>query len=137
MPDVILIYLGINDWANGVTVYRDKDDCTIIQYYKSFSGAYEDMLSKLKKNYPFSEIWCCTLGKTLISSYPDFTFPCCYNGIDISKYNEIIRLTAQEQNCKVIHLSVPYDTIDGIHPNADGMDTIAEMVLHSLCKEDL
>lgn len=131
-PDVIIVNIGVNDWANGVTVDCVKEECTSYEYYTSFSGAYEDMLVKLKKNYPQSEIWCCTLCETVISEKPSFKFPRSYKGIDIGKYNEVIYHTAREQGCKVIDLCAPYDSLDGTHPNAAGMNTIAMMILRSV-----
>lgn len=145
-PDVILVNMGINDWANGVSVDPVKDECTVDAYYRSFSSAYEDMLVKLKKNYPQSEIWCCTLGTTSISRNSSFEFPRSYKGIDIGIYNEAIRISARRHGCNVIELRVSYDTLDGTHPSAVGMNTIAAMVIRRMnpdaatefmeCKED-
>lgn len=134
-PDVIIVNMGVNDWANGAAVDFFKDDCTIYDYYTSFCGAYEDMLLKLKKNYPQSEIWCCTLCETIISAKPSFKFPHSYKGIDIHKYNHAIYRTAQEQGCNVIDLRVPYDSLDGTHPNAAGMITIATQVVRQMDEE--
>lgn len=132
MPDVIIVYLGVNDWANGVPVDCVKDESTIQECYRSFSSAYEDMLVKLKRNYPQSEIWCCKLCKTFISNKPSFKFPRYYKGADVEKYNDAIGNAARRHGCKTIHLPVPYDSLDGTHPNAAGMDTIAMMVVRQM-----
>lgn len=54
-PDVIIVYLGTNDWAfgaelDGTRLLIDKSN---MQY---FAAAYETMLEKTKTNYPNAEI---------------------------------------------------------------------------------
>lgn len=52
-PEVIIVYLGTNDWAFGAKTNKDllfsedRDEGV-------FDFAYDKMLKKLKKNYPFS-----------------------------------------------------------------------------------
>ena len=97
--------------------------------------AYRVMLKKIKLNYPDSEVWCCTLSETYMSSKPDFRFPHKYAGIHIEDFNDIIRNIVYESNCKLIDLynmRKPYDSIDGIHPNKQGMQTIAGLVCYSM-----
>ncbi len=134
-PDVIFVNLGINDWANGVKVYSDETRLLIPYYTDCFSEAYELMIQKLKDNYPNSEIWCFTLAETVISKMPDFKFPHSYNGIDIQKYNVEICRIANEYRCKIVHLKTPYDSIDGIHPNEAGMNTIALQTIKEMNNE--
>lgn len=50
-PEVIMVYLGTNDWANGVCV----SDCSA-EHCRSFAGSYSEMLSKVKGNYPSAEV---------------------------------------------------------------------------------
>lgn len=132
-PDVIIVYLGTNDWAFGAEVDGTcfLTDELNMQY---FSAAYETMLGKVKTNYPDAEIWCCTLNTIFMSSNPSFKFPYEYGGIHIEKYNQIIKDTADIHKCKVIDLysyHIPYDSIDGSHPNADGMNTLATLIIRS------
>jgi hypothetical protein len=54
LPDVIIVYIGTNDWADGKLStngdpLKEQDDTV-------FSVAYRIMLGKLKKNYPGAEI---------------------------------------------------------------------------------
>ena len=132
MPDVIIVNMGINDWANAVKPYGISTDGTKNLYdLLSFDSAYITVLSELKRNYPQAEIWCCTLGKSFMSSNPQFVFPSAYGGIPIDKYNEIIREAARENGCKILDLALRntvYDTVDGTHPNADGMDALAAAI---------
>ena len=134
MPDVIIVFLGINDWAfgaeTGTRAYIPPKDQNEL-----FLFAYDNMLKKLKNNYPVSEIWCCTLSETYISECPDFIFPYEYAGIHIEEYNEIIRRISSENNCKLIDLysyRMPYNSIDGSHPTNEGMTTIATGIIRSV-----
>lgn len=140
IPDVIIVYLGTNDWAYGA----DKKSSTIVLdhtfHCQSFDFAYSTMLSKIKSNYPNAEIWCCTLCATFMSSDPSFNFPYNYHGTHIKEYNQIIETVAKHQNCKIIDLfsySVPYDSIDGSHPNVNGMNTLATLMIRSIGGEDV
>lgn len=140
VPDVIIVYLGTNDWANGVPI--EIDGCTLLghEYNDIFVSAYGNMIRKIRSNYPNAEIWCCTLCATFMSSDPSFHFPYKYNGNYINKYNQIIETVANQQNCKLIDLfsySVPYDSIDGSHPNADGMNTLATLMIRSIGGQDV
>ena len=70
-----------------------------------------------------------------MSGKPSFVFPENYGGINIEKYNAVIRNAAESKNCTVIdiykyHLS--YDSIDGSHPNRDGMQTLAALMLREM-----
>ena len=132
-PDVIMIFMGENDWGRGVRLApRDEyeaDDKSI------FSVAYCTMLEKLRKNYPQAELWCFTLPLGTCKSRADFVFPYRYAGRHIEEYCDAIRAAAEEYGCRVIDLyrfSQPYDTIDGFHPNKDGMKTLADAVIGSL-----
>lgn len=133
-PDVILVYLGTNDWAFGASTGKGAR-VRRNNYSEFFDFAYDGMLKKLKKNYPESEIWCCTLCETYISKRPDFQFPHEYAGTHIEEYNQIIRKVVRRRKCKLIDLyscGTAYDSIDGTHPTSDGMNTIATMIIRSM-----
>lgn len=133
-PDVIIIYLGTNDWAFGAELDGTRL-LTAELNMQYFTAAYETMLKKIKTNYPNAEIWCCTLNTTFMSSNPSFNFPYKYGGTHIEEYNKIIKNTADINNCKIIDLysyHIPYDSIDGSHPNADGMNTLASLMIRGI-----
>lgn len=146
VPDVIMIYLGFNDWGNGVTtgvetqilgavdtMALSKDDSEI------FELAYDRMLRQIKQNYPNSQIWCCTLCEIYISKNLDFKFPFKHAGIHLDRYNEMIRRVTWQNKCQLIDLysyKIPVDTIDGSHPNKVGMNTLATMIIRSVMGED-
>ncbi len=134
-PDVIIIYLGTNDWAKGAEKHCVDYILTEDFHCQSFDFAYSMLITKLESNYPDSEIWCCTLNTTFMSSNPSFKFPYTYGGTHIEEYNQIIKDTANMHKCKVIDLydyHIPYDSIDGSHPNADGMNTLATLMIREI-----
>ncbi len=132
MPDVVIVYLGTNDWVKGVKIDSEETQLLMPVHSDCFCEAYEIMIQKLKENYPKSEIWCCTLGSTFMSNNSNFEFPKMYGGKDIDEYNQIIKNTASKMDCKIIDIAkydIPFDTVDGSHPTKDGMSTIATAVI--------
>ena len=68
MPDVIMVYMGTNDWGCG-TAIRQEEDCSRVKDLSGlFFTAYESMLEKLQKNYPHAEIWCMSFYTTTAPS---------------------------------------------------------------------
>ncbi len=136
MPDVIIVYLGTNDWAQGIEAKcLDCADWQHRAWSTVFDSAYERMLMKLRRNYPAAEIFCCTLCPTLISANHSFTFPESYGGVHIERYCETIRHIAEINGCRVIDLykyRTPYDSIDGSHPNSAGMNTLASLIIKEM-----
>ena len=132
-PDVILVYLATNDWANAV---RPMEDSGVSgEWYSVFETAYRRMLQKLRVNYPDAELWCCTLCSTYMSTDPAFAFPESVGGISIEVYNDIIRRTAVLEGGRLIDLyayHLPYDAIDGSHPTRTGMERLAKLVLREM-----
>ena len=130
-PDVIMVYLGTNDWGAGIKLADDNNP----QDFSVFCNAYRQMLEKIIANYPNAEIWCFTLATGYCSQRKDFVFPFYCGRWHIAEYCEIIRKLSKEYGCKLIELfknTSSYDTIDGFHPNKDGMSTIANRVLENL-----
>ena len=132
-PDVILIYMGVNDWGLGVLPEPGEeldvgDAC--------FSLAYARMLSRLRKNYPAAEIWCCTLPKS--STAAGLEFPESFGGVNIREYNHQIVNAALAAGCCVADLfaqEIPYDSVDGSHATCQGMDTLAMLVIRQMADE--
>lgn len=136
-PDVIMVYIGTNDWGRGTRIVSDK-----LNYHdndpSAFADAYKTMLERLKRKYPNTEIWCLSLAVSRCSAMESFEFPYAYGGRHISEYCDAIKACAEEYNCRFVdlyHNAAPYDTIDGFHANADGMKTIANAVLDELNKQ--
>ncbi len=136
-PDVIMVYLGTNDWGCGAQ--PTPNDTSQAEDLTVFSVAYTSMLEKLHANYPGAEIWCFTLAVSTCSARPDFAFPYRYRKRHIEEYCEVIRDCAKVQDCRLIDLyaqAKPYDTIDGFHPNRQGMQTLSAAVISELAKGD-
>lgn len=122
VPDVVMVFMGINDWGRGVPL-------------ATFAEAYGLMLQKLRKNYPAAELWCLTLPVGTCTRQPTFVFPTAIAGVTQAQYNDAIRAVAAEHGGRLIELyrpDAPYDTFDGYHPNAAGMQTVADGVLACL-----
>ena len=133
LPDVIIVAMGINDWGCGArpepNQYSSQGDLSI------FSVAYGTMLEKLQRNYPQAEIWCCTLPTGTLRGVKEFEFPCYCHGRHIDAFSDVIRALAPKYGCRLLdiyRIGEPYDTIDGFHPNADGMKTLSAAVLSAL-----
>ena len=136
-PDVIIIYLGINDYISGT-----RDETEVRPDYADdmdyFSTAYAAMLKKLRGNYPSAEIWCCTLPPSCIASYPAFRYPTEYEGRFAESYNRAIRTSAETYQCRLLDLyalQTPYDSIDGTHPTKAGMTTLANLIIRCVSSE--
>lgn len=129
-PDLILIFLGINDWGYGMPpvprAQSEAEDPAV------FAVAYRLMLEKLRRQYRSAVLWCFTLPESRCSAQPAFVFPQSYGGYPIEDYNRVIREMAVAFGCRLTdwyRSGRPHDTIDGFHPNADGMKTLAETAL--------
>ena len=130
-PDVVMIFMGFNDWGSGVTLQPQGEE----KAHYSFAGAYEIMLDKIRKNYPQAEIWCLTLPRSCLQRDSQREIPVLRAGRHIQEFNAVIRACAEKAGCKTVDLwnpAVPYDTIDGFHPNAAGMAVIARCVLENV-----
>ena len=125
-PEVICVFMGGNDV--GFDVPED-----------AFAAAYETMLSRLQAAYPAAEIWCGTLinGRKVLDDEPYFM------GEDPAKplepFSGIIRAAVQKAGCHLVDMaasSLRYDTIDGCHPTAKGMEQLAGLWLRAMTAGD-
>lgn len=129
-PDIIIIYIGTNDWGFGTPLKSEPG-------VQGFAEAYQKMLAAIHINYPNAEIWCCSLMPTCMQSKDDFVFPYYYGGIHMKEYNNIIKKCVKSNHKNHVNIcymdtykhSVPYDSIDGSHPTAAGMKTIADLII--------
>lgn len=121
-PDVILVSAGCNDW--GFCVLPEE-----------FEEAYRIMLHRIKEQYPHTEIWCATLpeGKEPQGQ----TFFNIDSTISKRVYSKIIRENARKAQVSVADLAnsgIEYETVDGVHPNKEGMRTLAQMWIGEMKK---
>ena len=128
-PDVILIYIGFNDFGYGV-MNKKKGIWNFGKDSSYFFDAYCIMLERIKKNYPQAEIICGTLMKSGIKGMEDWNFPEHLNGhTPFSQYNQSIRTACgiyQVRTADLAQWGRRYETLDGAHPTADGHRTIGQ-----------
>ena len=110
-PDIIIVYLGINDVVNkrATTVFKD---------------AYTKMVQSIQKIYPESKLFLCTL---CYETYSNESVP----GLR-DAYNEVIETVGNKYDCEIINFDKVFTVDKGlshlgdrIHPNKKGMDLLA------------
>lgn len=124
-PDVIVVYLGINDFRGGITE-------------STFKTAYDQMISGMKETYPEADVYLCTLVYTSNVSNPTV------RPKNVEKFNAAISELAAKYGAGVVDLyngtGITWKTVkdhmaDGtLHPNYKGMDAITECVLSALAE---
>lgn len=122
IPDIILVYIGYNDWGNGIEIADFKD-------------SYGYMLSEIKRLYQNAKIICRTLMRSTVITDPDWVFPERYAGTALKKYNDTIRRLCRKEKCFLADLEdthLRYETLDGSHPTADGHITISNAWIRCL-----
>ena len=135
---MIIVMLGDNDWGHGVSI-SEPDNLGDERNLYVFCDAYNLMLQKLKKRYPKAQVYCCTLFSTYMPQKPSFVFPKSLYGNSIESYNYAIKEIASQHQCEVIDLFANYiniPTIDGSHPNKDGMVVIAKLIARRIMGDE-
>jgi lysophospholipase L1-like esterase len=125
-PDVIIIYYGINDYNNMVGL-------------SSFSSSYATMLKNMRAAYPDATIYCCTLNPIICTDNGRNTsLEKNGDGVALTSFNsEIVRL-ADANGAGVIDFysaigeTLYQYTYDNIHPTAQGMQMMADVVMQVL-----
>lgn len=139
-PDIIIVYMGTNDLLESVPLGDNNGLREVPEgIVSNFSDAYTLILDKLRKTYPDSHIYCCTIAQ--IGTWgTDTVFVEFVNGVGeglrASDYNACIRQIAENKAVSVIDLyncgitldNLQDTTADGIHPTPLGMSYIANTV---------
>lgn len=128
-PDIILIYIGFNDFGQGVQIDKNYPKLLSGRNVLYFKDAYEHMLVKIRKEYPRSTIVCGTLMRTKMRDREEWVFPESYMGVNFEDYNTAIRKVCKKQKCclaDIASLNLRYETLDGSHPTDIGHMTIAQ-----------
>jgi len=134
-PDIILIYIGCNDFGQGVQIAQRGLKFLRKPNMLIFSDAYEHMLIRIHQLYPKATIVCGTLMRTCIKHKEEWTFPKTFNGVNFEDYNAAIRKICKKQKCCLADLAslhISYETLDGSHPTKKGHITIAHTWLKCL-----
>lgn len=128
-PDVLLCYLGFNDFGYEVPVGRrhglfSKPDI------RRFADAYPEMLARLKRALPETVIVCGTLMETFIRNRTEWAFPYDFGqGDPLSAFNGVIRDACRRCRVRLADLNglgIVYETLDGAHATLKGHGMIAE-----------
>lgn len=145
-PDVIIVYMGINDFNNEVGLGTYDGNGTFPTVTTTFREAYAIMLDKIMTAYPTSEIWCATLPpceRNGSTGAPEI------NGNDVllDDFNKAIRNLSQVFGAKILEhaqCGLTYEnmstymgdwasgTSQGLHPNASGHSLIANNDIRQL-----
>lgn len=144
-PHIIFVYLGTNDLLNHSPM-GDNDGTKPVEegMIENFSDAYTLMLDKVAANYPAAQLYCCTLLQ-VGEPQDNGKFAPFVNevGLQSEDYSKKIEEIAAAKGWPVIdlyHCGIDMDnlgqySIDGIHPNADGMrllnDAIEDCVIEN------
>lgn len=138
-PDVIIVYLGINDFNHEIPIGTYDGSGTFPTVTTTFREAYAIMLNTILTTYPEAEVWVCTLPYD--EKNGDAVFPEA-NGNDVllSTWNQAIRDMANLFGVKILEHSkcgLTYQnmsiymgdwnisTSNALHPNASGHSLIA------------
>jgi len=122
-PNVIIVYLGTNDYANKVAL-------------PVFAVGYDTMIKKIRARYPQAEVYCCTM----LPHDRDFKTD---EPVKATDYNSIIRDVASKYKVPVIDLErdinlkpesyrASVTSRRALHPSEGGMDQIALSVINTL-----
>lgn len=150
-PDIIIIYMGINDFNNNVHLgnYDGTQDFPLNT--KTFRGAYAIMLRKVKSTYPQAQIYVCTLPYANVFGTIKSDFPTNQNGASLVDYNNAISDLAELLQVNVIDFAscgITKDNMDlylgdykkydsrGLHPNREGHTLLANTALEALYKQN-
>lgn len=139
-PDIIIVYLGTNDWNASTTLgsFDSHDDIPAEGVITSVAPAYALMLYKLRVAYPKAQIYC-ILNMEGRKLPDDTTYPVeNSNGDTIHEFNHSIAEIAHIFGAHIIDLetsginfwNIGDYTIDSIntHPNYAGMKIIKDVV---------
>lgn len=138
VPDVILVYLGANDFFHPMNLGSWSGQAThrTDHYILDFTEGYELMIQKLQAIYPGTKIYCMTLIEANSEDHPRVNA----NGDTIADYNRRIKEIAGAHGIPVIDVhecGMPvYElnryTSDGTHPNREGAEKMAAYVTAAL-----
>lgn len=143
-PDVIIVYMGINDFNNGVAIGAYDGTGGFPTGTTTFREAYAVMLKKILTKYPRAEVWVCTLPyceRTGENTFPEVNG----NGVTLDAWNGAIRELAALFGVKVLDAAkcgLTYQNLnlymgdyaagEGLHPNAAGHSLIANNAIRQM-----
>ena len=132
LPDVIIIWMGINDFNNEVPLGTYDGKSNIPSETTTFREAYAIMLNKVLTAYPKAEVWVCTLPqceRNGTTGFPEVNG----NGVALLDFNTAIEELARAFGVKVLdhnRCGLTYQNMtvfnpDELHPNKYGHSLVA------------
>jgi len=126
-PDIIAVYLGINDFRTKVTV-------------ETFATQYDEMIAGMLETYSSADVYLFTLLYTTnVDSGVD--------PADVTAFNQVITVTAEKYGCTLVDIYTEtgitaenlatYMGDKVLHPNYAGMDLITQCFMDALCENYL
>ena len=134
-PDVIIIYMGINDFARSRTLGSFTSPGVQTEgEVMVFTDAYELMLQKIKALYPTASIYCCTLLERCDLNGNTGAPAVNLNGDTLADFNTQIKAIAKAYgasvidfyNCGINYTNLSLFTVDGIHPTWIGAGVLGQ-----------
>lgn len=129
-PDMIIVLGGTNDWNNNAKLGNVENLYDVTTFY----GAYSLMVEKIKCLYPNTSLVLCGILPRIQGTDSENKA-----GWTIRQGNEKIREISQSFNA--IYVDLDYCgikdnftryTFDGLHPNAAGMELVADEIIRKL-----
>lgn len=145
-PDVIIVYMGINDFNNEVGLGTYDGNGTFPTATSTFREAYAIMLDKILTAYPTAEVWCATLPaceRNGSTGAPEING----NNVLLDDFNNAIRNLSQVFGAKILDFAqcgLTYENMSiymgdwatgtgqGLHPNANGHTLIAKQAIRQI-----
>lgn len=133
-PDIIAVYIGINDFNAGSVIgsFEKLDDIyneeTGYIVPQTVAEAYAIMIHKMQTAYPDADIFLFTLPENGTNK----------DTATLAKYNDAIKDIADYFDCYLVDIagiegySYSTYTSDGLHPNELGMDVITDLFVRTL-----
>lgn len=131
-PDVIIVWMGINDFNNEVALGEYDGSTAIPSTTTTFREAYGIMLNKILTAYPAAEVWVCTLPqceRNGSEGFPEING----NGVALAAFNKAIRELAdafgvkvlEHNKCGLTYQNMDVYNPDELHPNKFGHSLVA------------
>ena len=153
-PDVVITFIGINDYGWGgaaaqaaghshampkcidpASVPEQVAGAAPADAAEQFGAAYRTMLHNIRSVAPEALVYCVTLlpGRTRSIDHPEFAYR--LRGIHLDEYNRAIREAAAAEGARVADVRAfgrDYDSLEGTHPTNLGMRQFASMVVRAM-----
>lgn len=156
-PDVFIIFMGINDYGWGGSLNQAKGESVAKTYVvdecfsndesffasesslSDFESAYSQLIKNINENFAEAVVFCCSLLPAYLSGINVDTFSYNLRNVSFFDYNKAIRSACDTYESAsfldLVSFCLTYETLDGTHPTALGMQQIAELVKCAIYNE--